>query len=148
MAKRSRRCRRASRKTATSSELKERLQELKRQRSRVRDVLEERDVSRRHASSRPSYRRSSSIRFFLRRSRASYSSATTSPDISTRVAECFAITLDRVHALGSDEDLRIAHPMDLFARSDWSAWQRECFSAERIQPFKQLFRELYPITEQ
>ena len=30
---------------------------------------------------------------------------------------------------------------------DWAAWQRECFRAERVQPFKQVFRELYPITD-
>jgi hypothetical protein len=51
------------------------------------------------------------------------------------------------HALGTDEEIRIAHPHDLLARGDWSAWQRECFGAERVQPFKQVFRELYPITE-
>ena len=52
-----------------------------------------------------------------------------------------------VHVIGNDEEARIAHPHDLFARGDWSAWQRECFAAERVQPFKQLFRELYPITD-
>ncbi len=29
----------------------------------------------------------------------------------------------------------------------WSNWQRDCFLAERIQPFKQVFRELYVLTE-
>ncbi|HEV2236535.1 MAG TPA: DUF5724 domain-containing protein, partial [Ktedonobacterales bacterium] len=42
--------------------------------------------------------------------------------------------------------LRIAHPHDLLISGAWSAWQRECFAAERIQPFKQVFRELYPLT--
>ncbi|MEM8885002.1 MAG: DUF5724 domain-containing protein [Planctomycetota bacterium] len=46
-----------------------------------------------------------------------------------------------------DEPLRIAHPHDLFARGDWAEWQQECFRRERIQPFKQVFRELYPLTE-
>jgi len=45
------------------------------------------------------------------------------------------------------ERLRIAHPHDLLDRGDWAAWQRECFRSERVQPFKQVFRELYPITE-
>jgi hypothetical protein len=39
--------------------------------------------------------------------------------------------------------LRIAHPYDLLRSGNWHAWQRECFGAERIQPFKQIFRELY-----
>jgi hypothetical protein len=42
--------------------------------------------------------------------------------------------------------LRLAHPHDLFARGDWHAWQQDCFRRERIQPFKQIFRELYPLT--
>ena len=52
-----------------------------------------------------------------------------------------------VHIIGADEEIRIAHPNDLLARGDWSSWQRECFTAERIQPFKQVFREVYPITD-
>jgi HEAT repeat protein len=42
--------------------------------------------------------------------------------------------------------LRIAHPYDLFISGEWSLWQRECFLTERIQPFKQVFRELYLLT--
>ncbi|MEM9778257.1 MAG: DUF4132 domain-containing protein, partial [Chloroflexota bacterium] len=29
---------------------------------------------------------------------------------------------------------------------DWHLWQKECFQMERVQPFKQVFRELYVIT--
>ena len=47
-------------------------------------------------------------------------------------------------AIGATERLRIAHPHDLLALGDWAAWQRECYGAERVQPFKQVFRELYP----
>ncbi len=43
---------------------------------------------------------------------------------------------------------RIAHPADLLATKDWPAWQHECFRAERLQPFKQVFRELYVVTKQ
>jgi hypothetical protein len=50
-------------------------------------------------------------------------------------------------ALNPEVALRIAHPYDLYASSEWSEYQRECFAAERIQPFKQVFRELYPLTE-
>ena len=42
--------------------------------------------------------------------------------------------------------LRLAHPYDLFVSGEWSLWQRECFLHERIQPFKQIFRELYLLT--
>jgi predicted DNA-binding WGR domain protein len=47
-----------------------------------------------------------------------------------------------------EERLRIAHSCDLFARGDWDQWQHDCFRAELIQPFKQIFRELYVITKQ
>lgn len=53
---------------------------------------------------------------------------------------------------GSDR-LRIAHPVDFLRaksggkKKGWELWQRECFSAERMQPFKQVFRELYVLTE-
>jgi hypothetical protein len=42
--------------------------------------------------------------------------------------------------------LRIAHPYDLWQSGEWHRWQQECFRRERIQPFKQVFRELYPLT--
>jgi hypothetical protein len=44
-------------------------------------------------------------------------------------------------------DLRIAHPVDLLASGDWSRWQQDCFTHARRQPFKQVFRELYLLTE-
>jgi Family of unknown function (DUF5724)/Domain of unknown function (DUF4132) len=55
--------------------------------------------------------------------------------------------LDGDVALNPETPLRIAHPHDLYASGAWSRWQHECFVAERIQPFKQVFRELYPLTE-
>ncbi len=45
--------------------------------------------------------------------------------------------------LRATDSLRIAHPLDLLATKRWDAWQRECFAAERVQPFKQVFREVY-----
>ncbi|HMA35880.1 MAG TPA: DUF5724 domain-containing protein, partial [Chloroflexia bacterium] len=48
--------------------------------------------------------------------------------------------------VAADDLLRIAHPHDLLAGGAWSLWQRECFARERIQPFKQIFRELYLLT--
>ncbi len=46
-----------------------------------------------------------------------------------------------------DEQFRIAHPVDLYASGQWSRWQHDCFVRERVQPFKQVFRELYLVTE-
>ena len=45
-------------------------------------------------------------------------------------------------AIGTTELLRIAHPVDLLAR-DWPSWQRRVMSERLVQPFKQVFRELY-----
>lgn len=43
--------------------------------------------------------------------------------------------------------LRIAHPVDFLASKQWSAWQRDCLRREVLQPFKQVFRELYVLTD-
>jgi hypothetical protein len=51
------------------------------------------------------------------------------------------------HAIGPDARLRIAHAHDLYRTGAWSAWQHECFVHERIQPFRQVFRELYLLTD-
>ncbi len=48
--------------------------------------------------------------------------------------------------LSLKDELRIAHPHDLLGAKNWSAWQQECFDANRVQPFKQVFRELYVLT--
>lgn len=48
--------------------------------------------------------------------------------------------------LVGSERVRIAHPLDLLKSKEWHEWQHECFIAERIQPFKQVFRELYVLT--
>jgi len=44
---------------------------------------------------------------------------------------------------GTAARLGLAHSHDLLASGAWSAWQHNCFAAERIQPFKQVFCELY-----
>ena len=45
--------------------------------------------------------------------------------------------------------LRIAHPLDLLLSGSWDDWQRDCFSRRLVQPFKQVFRELYiPLDEE
>jgi HEAT repeat protein len=48
--------------------------------------------------------------------------------------------------LANADRVRIAHSLDLLESKEWHFWQRECFVAERVQPFKQVFRELYILT--
>jgi Family of unknown function (DUF5724)/Domain of unknown function (DUF4132) len=45
------------------------------------------------------------------------------------------------------DQFRIAHPHDLLMTQEWHLWQADCFSTERQQPFKQVFRELYVLTK-
>jgi hypothetical protein len=54
----------------------------------------------------------------------------------------------KLEPVKANERLRIAHPHDLFAAGDWDRWQADCFRRERVQPFKQVFRELYVVTQQ
>lgn len=49
--------------------------------------------------------------------------------------------------LEKQDVLRIAHPYDLFTTQEWHHWQQKCYAEERTQPFKQVFRELYLLTE-
>lgn len=41
------------------------------------------------------------------------------------------------------EEIRIAHCTDMYASNQWAAYQQYCFKEKIIQPFKQIFRELY-----
>jgi hypothetical protein len=53
----------------------------------------------------------------------------------------------KVEPVKANERLRIAHCHDLFASGSWHRWQADVFRRERIQPFKQVFRELYLVSE-
>ncbi len=136
----------ALKKDPDAMELKERLQALKKQRSRVRDALEE-------AMCRGDHFPAPELRELLEHPILAPllgSLVLVGDGVAGYLVEEGRALRDHageLHALGTDEEVRIAHPVDLFARGDWSAWQRECFLAERVQPFKQLFRELYPITD-
>jgi hypothetical protein len=55
---------------------------------------------------------------------------------------------DKVEPVKPDERLRLAHPHDLLSGGAWNRWQAHLFRTERVQPFKQVFRELYVVTEQ
>lgn len=50
-------------------------------------------------------------------------------------------------ALGKEERVRVAHPFDLYQSGNWHLWQRDCLLREIVQPFKQVFRELYLLTD-
>jgi len=54
----------------------------------------------------------------------------------------------KLEPIKKTEQLRLAHPYDLYKTGAWDQWQHECFHAERVQPFKQVFRELYLVTKQ
>jgi hypothetical protein len=49
-------------------------------------------------------------------------------------------------AVKATDRITIAHPLDLLAGKDWHHWQKDCFARERLQPFKQIFREIYVAT--
>jgi hypothetical protein len=136
----------AFRKDADVAELRDRLQELKRQKSRVRASLEE-SMCRGDRFSiadlytlleHPVLAPQLSRLVFVGDGIAGY------PIANGRALRDHA---GEQHIVGNSEELHLAHPYDLYARGDLAKWQRECFQAERVQPFKQLFRELYPITE-
>jgi hypothetical protein len=45
------------------------------------------------------------------------------------------------------KEIHIAHPVDLLPADRWHQWHREIFDQQIVQPFKQVFRELYLATE-
>jgi hypothetical protein len=126
-------------------ELKDRLQELRRQRSRLRGALEE-------AMCRGDRFTGAELRELLEHpilASALSRLVFVGDDTGGYPAESGLALRDAaggLRPLGADEPVRIAHPAELLERGGWSAWQRECFAAERVQPFKQVFRELYPVT--
>lgn len=53
----------------------------------------------------------------------------------------------KIEPVKKDERVRIAHSVDLLATKMWDKWQHDCFARERVQPLKQVFRELYTLTK-
>jgi len=53
-----------------------------------------------------------------------------------------------VRSLPVEAELRIAHPFDLYSRGEWREYQRYLFENSIVQPFRQVFRELYTKTEE
>ncbi|MCH1624553.1 DUF4132 domain-containing protein [Fredinandcohnia quinoae] len=52
-------------------------------------------------------------------------------------------TEDQTLQLGPEDVCIIAHPVHLYKTGKWAAFQKDIFEREIIQPFKQVFRELY-----
>ena len=48
-----------------------------------------------------------------------------------------------VHQLKPENKVMIAHPVHLYESGNWPHYQRDIFERKLIQPFKQVFRELY-----
>ena len=49
--------------------------------------------------------------------------------------------------LNEEETLWIAHPYDLKKAGEWADYMHVLYEQKLVQPFKQVFREFYPITE-
>nr|WP_154891136.1 DUF5724 domain-containing protein [Paenibacillus xylanexedens] len=47
------------------------------------------------------------------------------------------------YTLKEEDQLLIAHPLHLYESGKWSEFQRDLFTRQERQPFKQVFRELY-----
>lgn len=47
----------------------------------------------------------------------------------------------------NEAQLRIAHPYDLRTAGEWAGYMHLLYEKKLVQPFKQVFREYYPITE-
>jgi len=54
----------------------------------------------------------------------------------------------KTHSLTQDEVLVIAHPAHLFQTVEWDVYQKHLFAERIVQPFKQVFRELYVVTQE
>ena len=52
-------------------------------------------------------------------------------------------TLDGVQKIKADEPIIITHAQQLYADGTWSTWQNFVFNKKIVQPFKQIFREIY-----
>lgn len=64
--------------------------------------------------------------------------------LAVRDGGCVLVSWDGTEtAVGADSPLRVAHPSDLFREGHWHDWQQYIFDRQLVQPFKQVFRELY-----
>ena len=64
-----------------------------------------------------------------------------------RYADGKLLTLDGPQDIDPKTPLTIVHPYHLHASGKWAAWQSHVFETQLVQPFKQVFRELYVPTQ-
>lgn len=50
---------------------------------------------------------------------------------------------DTIYKLKKEDNIIIAHPFHLYKTNCWSSYQKDAFLKKIVQPFKQVFRELY-----
>ncbi len=79
-------------------------------------------------------------------SAASSSSATASLAIRPKRDKRLRDHAGKLEPVKKGETLRLAHSHDFLETGQWELWQRDCFQREVVQPFKQVFRELYVVT--
>lgn len=51
------------------------------------------------------------------------------------------------YQIAAGEKLRVAHPHDLMQTGEWADYMHLLYEQKLVQPFKQIFREYYPLTE-
>ncbi len=54
---------------------------------------------------------------------------------------------NKVQGVSDNDEIIIAHPTHLYQAVQWDFYQKHLFKNQIVQPFKQVFRELYVITE-
>ena len=52
----------------------------------------------------------------------------------------------KLEPIAAKDEVFIVHPYEWLESGDWTVWQQHCFASERVQPFKQVFREVYPVS--
>ena len=50
---------------------------------------------------------------------------------------------NQAYKLSNEQNVIIAHPVHMYKAKCWSNYQKYIFSQKIVQPFKQVFRELY-----
>jgi hypothetical protein len=54
---------------------------------------------------------------------------------------------DKNFPIDANDQIIIAHPYDFISQKCWSDFQKYLYQNKIVQPFKQVFREYYPVTE-
>lgn len=133
------------RKNAAFKELKDRMAELKGQAQRLRPALEDlmvRSVAMSSAEWQGIVRHPLAGPLLSRLVLADESGLLGYPD-----KEGLARLNGRLSWPPDSAELHLAHPVEFGSAEDWSKWQRDVFGRKLVQPFKQVFRELYLPTE-